>query len=143
MIPVFVERLMQVERELAKRHGPLTLFAVVLREEMAYMSSTTSGPSSNQARWDLLVAASWLEGSPSEEVSTIVKAVRRVLGGTFLLSLAQIVPLTEDSPIVTTINKVASAAGQAVNLVPHPAINKLLPDAVVVYSLIPPKRKHS
>ena len=73
-----VEKLKQKEQAMTQAKGPFDLFALFLREDAPY-------------KWDLVVAAKWIEENKQEALKYISKALQESLTQNELLKLSRIV----------------------------------------------------
>jgi hypothetical protein len=103
-IDEFLAALLALEQELADERGGFVLFALVLRREMIGVVPT-SDPGLTE-RWDLLLAATWLDDS-KRSLDYIVGKIRRspALGAKALLGISQIVVLAPVDDVVRRINR--------------------------------------
>ena len=99
-----LERFIQLERTLAEEKGEFGLFALFLRED-AGAGSGTSGYSGYFAKWDLIVAAPWIEGGRKEALSHITRRIQEAFTSVELSKLSRIVPVDLANPEVEAINR--------------------------------------
>jgi hypothetical protein len=99
-----LDRFIQLERTLAQERGEFGLFALFLRED-AGAGSGTSGYFGYSAKWDLIVAAPWIEGDRKEALSYITRSIQRVFTPQELSQLSRIVLVDLANPEVATINR--------------------------------------
>ena len=71
-----VSKLQRIERELSRKKGPFALFGLFLREDVS-------------DRWDLLVAAPWMEGREVEAVRLIASKLTKELETEELLRISR------------------------------------------------------
>jgi hypothetical protein len=88
----FVEKLVSLEREISAERGELALFALFLRED-------------TQDKWDLVVAASWVEANKREALRYLAKQLRSHFEPQELLSLSRIVLIDVGNPALKAINQ--------------------------------------
>ncbi|MGH9933420.1 MAG: hypothetical protein ACREA9_29910 [Pyrinomonadaceae bacterium] len=99
-----LERFIQLERTLAQERGDFGLFALFLRED-AGGGSGTSGYSGYSAKWDLIVAAPWIERDRKEALSYITGGVQAAFTPVELSQLSRIVLIDLANPEVEAINR--------------------------------------
>ncbi len=87
-----VEKLKQQEQRMAQEKGPFDLFALFLREDAP-------------DKWDLLVAAEWIEQDKQEVLKYISTALQEVLIPDELLKLSRIVIIDENNPALDAFQK--------------------------------------
>lgn len=102
-----VEEFIPLEAEIAGERGPFTLFALVLRQEMSFVVSTTSssGDDARPERWDILLAAPWIDPSDKANLNYFVDKIKQRLGPRRLLMLSRVALLPVDAPIVKAFNQ--------------------------------------
>jgi len=88
-----VSKLQRIERELSRKKGSFALFGLFLREDVS-------------DRWDLLVAAPWMEGREVEAVRLIASKLTKELETEELLRISRIIPLSVRDP---EVERIASA----------------------------------
>jgi hypothetical protein len=88
----FVIKLQALEKQVAAEKGPFQLFAILLRED---------APN----KWDLVVAAPWLEQSHREGLKFLSRRVIEALSKDELLMLSGIIIVESDNPGVKAIRK--------------------------------------
>jgi hypothetical protein len=81
----FVTKLAEEERAMSQERGAFTLFALFLREDAP-------------DRWDLLVAAPWIERDKKDGLEYVAKRLQRSLTAGELVLLSRIVIIEEDNP---------------------------------------------
>ena len=86
LIPEEDDKMMQVERVLAQKHGPFTVFALLERED-------------SFGRWDVVVSAPWL-GTAMEDIRLVAKQVTKLLSVQEVVTVSRIVPLPPESEFV-------------------------------------------
>ncbi len=82
---VNIEKLRQVMNEVAAEKGQFTLFGLFLREDAP-------------DKWDLVVAAPWLEEGKLKALGEFAAKLAAVLGEQEVLSLSRIVTVNHDNP---------------------------------------------
>lgn len=92
MIKEVFEKLESLEKEIVQEKGELSLFGLFLREE--------SGD-----RWDLIVAAPWIDADSMEHLKYIANKLKTYLKDSELILISRIVLLDLNDPIVQTINR--------------------------------------
>ncbi len=90
-----VEKLQSIAKEIANERGELSLFAFLLREEA-------------ENKWDLVVAAPWLNTDSIEDINYIADKLKHYLDVSELLSISRIVLLDTYDSIVQKINNYCS-----------------------------------
>jgi len=99
-----LESFIELERTLAEEKGDFGLFALFLRED-AGAGSGTSGYSGYSAKWDLIVAAPWIEGDRKEALSHITRKIQDAFTPADLSQLSRIVLVDLANPEVVAINR--------------------------------------
>ena len=92
MIKHLIEKLESLEKEIADEKGEFSLFGLFLREDA-------------ENRWDLVVAAPWLNADSMEHIKYIADKLNIYLKNSELLSISRIVILDLNNPIVQIINR--------------------------------------
>src|SRR5438270_9940370 len=77
----------QIVQKIEANRGSLTLLAVVLREE-------------SPERWDVVVAAPWLDPSKRETYEYLAKTISDVLSKEEMRLISRIVPVAIDDPLL-------------------------------------------
>ncbi len=90
-----VEEFAALERRIASEKGRFDLFALFLREE-------------SPGKWDLLVAAPWLERGDKKALDYIADQVQAALQPEDLLRLSRIVIIDEDNPALEDVQRSVS-----------------------------------
>ncbi|PKN39344.1 MAG: hypothetical protein CVU62_03885 [Deltaproteobacteria bacterium HGW-Deltaproteobacteria-2] len=85
------EKLRECEITIAKEKGPLDLFALFLREDAP-------------DKWDLLIAAEWIEKNKEESLKYITGIIQKALSKENLLMLSRIVLIDEKNPALKAIH---------------------------------------
>jgi hypothetical protein len=83
----FIEKLASVEKSFSAENGSFWLFALVERVE-------------SPEKWDLLVAAPWLQEESRRSLDDIIELVGNKLDETELLQLSRIIVLNPENPVV-------------------------------------------
>ena len=86
------EKLKRQERNMAEEKGPFDLFALFLREDAP-------------EKWDLVVAAKWIEENKREALKYISKAVQESLAHSEFLKLSRITIIDESNPELETFQR--------------------------------------
>lgn len=81
----FVNELQSVERLLSKEKGAFNLFALFLREDAP-------------EKWDLLIAAPWVEEDKAETLKRVSKELQKRLSKEELLKLSRVVIIDQSNP---------------------------------------------
>lgn len=89
-----LEKLSLLERELSDEKGDFSLFGLFLRED-----------AQDEDKWDLLVAAHWLDADKKEGLASLAKEIQKRLEPDELLSISRIVVLERDNPILEAIHR--------------------------------------
>ncbi len=79
------EKLKKQEQKMAKEKGPFDLFALFLREDAP-------------GRWDLVVAAEWIEENKQEALKYISDVLKKTLSQNELVKLSRISIIDESNP---------------------------------------------
>ena len=87
-----IEKLAALERHISTEKGDFSLFALLLREEA-------------EDKWDLLIAAPWLETDKKESLAYLVNKIRAQLTTQELLSLSRIVLLEKGNPVLEALHR--------------------------------------
>ena len=88
------EKLALLEQEVSAEKGEFSLFGLFLRED-----------AQDEHKWDLLVAAFWLDVDKKEGLAYLAKEIQKRLEPDELLSISRIVVLEKDNPILEAIHK--------------------------------------
>lgn len=83
-----LDKLKLILTELEKEHGLVLVFALFLRED-------------SLARWDLVVAAPWLDSGDAESYKIVATKVQNLLTSDEIIQLSRVVILDADDPVVT------------------------------------------
>lgn len=86
-----LEKFQKEEAIIAKEKGAFDLFALFLRED---------APN----KWDLLVAADWIDRDKSKAIKYLAKRVQHILSKKELLLLSRIVIIEESNPALAAFN---------------------------------------
>ena len=87
-----VEKLKQKEQTMAHAKGPFDLFALFLREDAP-------------DKWDLVVAAKWIEENKQEGLKCISTALQESLTRNELLKLSRIAIIDENNPALEAFQR--------------------------------------
>ena len=90
-----VEKLKGYEETMTKEKGPFDLFGLFLRDDAP-------------DKWDVLVAADWIEENKEESFKYIIDMVRKGLSKEELLKLSRIVIINEKNPALEAMYKAIS-----------------------------------
>jgi hypothetical protein len=85
-----VEKLKQMEREIAAEKGAFHLFALFLREDAPDV-------------WDLLVSAPWIEADKGAALKYLAGRLNQIATPKELTSLSRIVIIDESDPALSTL----------------------------------------
>ena len=88
----FVDHLVKVERALAEKKGAFNLFALFLREDAP-------------DKWDLLIAASWVERNKPDTLKYIAQKLQKSLNKKELLKLSRIVIIDHGNPALDAFQR--------------------------------------
>ena len=89
-----LEKLASLERELSDEKGDFSLFGLFLRED-----------AQDEDKWDILVAAPWLDADKKEGLAYLAKEIQERLEPDELLSISRIVVLERGNPTLEAIHK--------------------------------------
>lgn len=87
-----VEKLKQQEQIMTEEKGPFDLFALFLREDAP-------------DKWDLVVAAQWIEGNKKEALKYISETLQESLTQDELLKLSRIAIIDENNPALDAFQR--------------------------------------
>lgn len=87
-----VEKLKSCEEIMAKEKGPFDLFGLFLRDDAP-------------DKWDLLVAADWIDKNKEESFKYIIDMVQEGLSKEELLKLSRVVLINEGNPALEAMYK--------------------------------------
>lgn len=90
-----VDKLGFIEREISLKRGDFSVFALLLREDAP-------------DKWDLVVAAPWLERDKKSGLEVLTRKLRASLSSDELISLSRIVLLDEKDPTLEAIHRAVS-----------------------------------
>jgi hypothetical protein len=91
MIKHLLDKLESLEKKTADEKGEFSLFGLFLREDA-------------ENRWDLVVAAPWLNSDSLEDLNYLASRLKTCLQDNELLSISRIVILDLNDPITQIIN---------------------------------------
>ncbi|TKJ47574.1 hypothetical protein CEE34_02905 [Candidatus Aerophobetes bacterium Ae_b3a] len=100
----FVEKLKQKEIEISQEKGDFALFALFLRGDI-------------QDKWDLLVAAPWIEKDKPRALKYIASIIQKSFMPDELLKIARIVIIDLNNPALRTIHQAVNVEHGSVNVV--------------------------
>lgn len=86
-----IPRFIALEQDLAGEKGPFSLFALFLRADA-------------QDRWDLVIAASWIEADRQSALAQVAKRIQAEFRPNELLELSRIVFIDLNNPDLEAIN---------------------------------------
>jgi len=89
------EKLKEQEQVMAKEKGPFDLFALFLREDAS-------------GKWDLVVAAEWIEKNKQEALKYISDILKKTLSQTELVKLSRISIIDESNPALGALQSAMS-----------------------------------
>ena len=84
-----IDKYIEIERELSKRYGSFSLFALFLREDSA-------------GKWDILVASDWIEQNKRESMRLIAGFLQEKLDTEELIRISRIVLIEDSNPALST-----------------------------------------
>jgi hypothetical protein len=87
-----LDKLKNVQTEIAQERGNVALFAIFERE-------------GGLARWDLIVAAPWAAEGLRRSIDYIIKKLREQMTLAEFLQISQVVPLLPSAPFVKTVQE--------------------------------------
>jgi hypothetical protein len=99
------EKLASLEREVSSEKGEFSLFGLFLRED-----------SQDEDKWDLLVAAPWLEADKKEALAYLAQKIQKHLEPDEILSISRIVVLEKGNPNLENIHKAVKVKQKWVEL---------------------------
>jgi hypothetical protein len=85
-------KFVELERRLSQERGEFALFALFLREDAS-------------DKWDLIVAAPWIEGDRKEALAYITTQIQQLFNAEELVRLSRVVLVDQSNPAITTINQ--------------------------------------
>lgn len=88
----FVKHIQKVERSLSSEKGEFNLFALFLREN-------------SLDKWDLLIAAPWVEKNKSDALKRISKEIQQNLSKKEMLKLSRLVIIDKNNPALSTFQR--------------------------------------
>lgn len=83
-----LDKLKSILLELEKKQGRVLVFALFLRGE-------------SPARWDLVIAAPWLDSGDVESYNIVAKKVQDLLNSDEIIQLSRVVIIDADDPVVS------------------------------------------
>ena len=92
VVETLVEKLVELERQVAAERGDFSLFALCLREGAI-------------GKWDLVVTAPWLEGDDGEGLRYLARLLQSRLSPKELLSLSGVIVLSESDPFPVALKR--------------------------------------
>jgi hypothetical protein len=87
-----VEKFVELERKLSKEKGGFSLFALFLREDAL-------------DKWDLVVAAPWIESERKTALPYITKEIQTALKPEELTHISRVVLVDQTNPALDAINR--------------------------------------
>ncbi len=88
----FVKHIQKVERSISSEKGEFNLFALFLREN-------------SLDKWDLLIAAPWVERNKSDALKRISKEIQQNLTKKEMLKLSRLVIIDKSNPALSAFQK--------------------------------------
>lgn len=85
-------KFVELERTLSQERGEFSLFALFLREDAS-------------DKWDLIVAAPWIEGDRKEALAYITNRIQQAFSPDELSHLSRVVPVEQTNPSLEAINQ--------------------------------------
>ena len=98
MTPAWRQRWIDLEDDIAQERGPLVLFALIQREELAVLVST--GDSGLGGKWDVVVSAPWLSKNRKADLDYMTRRIQKRLGTKVLQDVARILLLRPSDPVI-------------------------------------------
>ena len=92
-----VEKLKGYEEIMAKKKGPFDLFGLFLRDDAP-------------GKWDIVVAADWIEANKKESMEYIIEMVQKGLSKEELMKLSRVVLINERNPAFEALSKAIGGA---------------------------------
>jgi hypothetical protein len=114
----FVEKFTSLEKSLSAQNGSFWLFALLERAE-------------SPEKWDLLVAAPWLQEGSRESLYDITELIGKKLNETELLQLSRVIVLNPDNPVVQHLTS-AFGHEHAFNHIENTVINGMAVSRAVI-----------
>jgi len=99
-----LDRFVELERSLSAEKGAFALFALLLRED-AGGGAGTSGYSGYSPKWDLVVAAPWIEADRKAALTHITKEIQDTFAPEELSLLSRVVLVDLSNPAVDVMNQ--------------------------------------
>lgn len=120
----FIEKLASIEKSVSTQKGNFWLFALLERTE-------------SPDKWDLIVAAPWLQEESRKSLDEIIELVGSELSETELLQLSRIIVLNPENPVVQHLTS-AFNHEHAFNHVENTVINGMeISRAIIITSRRP------
>lgn len=88
MMNEITEKIKVIINNLEQKRGPLLICALFLRED-------------SLAKWDIIIAASWLNPKEMESYKTVSNELQEFLSPSELVQISRIVLLDQDDPVVS------------------------------------------
>ena len=98
-----VNKFVELERKLSQEKGDFTLFALFLREDAA-------------DKWDLVVAAPWIEADRKDALPYITKQIQAKLKPEELVGLSRVVLIDQTNPALEAVNRAVKAEHTVVDV---------------------------
>ena len=92
-----VDKFIELERKISKQKGEFTLFALFLRDNALN-------------KWDLLVAAPWIEIDRKAALTYITKQIQSSFTAEEMIQISRIVMLDQTNPTLDIISKMPKPA---------------------------------
>ncbi len=119
-----VSKFSELEKEISIKKGAFTLFALFLREEAG-------------DKWDLVVAAPWIEANRKEALSFMAKQTQAKFKPDELVNLSRIVLIDQNNPALDAINRTIKIEHGSVDVQSSNFFGLQIKHAYIVTSLRP------
>lgn len=97
----WIDKFVDIEKDLSAKRGPFSLFALILREDMVGIM----GGSLSTELWHVLVAAPWLRADSFRDLDDLVKKVQSRLTRDEVLRISRVEILPPADPFVKALNR--------------------------------------
>jgi len=91
----FVDRVIKVEKHLAKKQGEFTLFALFEREDVPN-------------KWDVVVSAAWIDKNERRGREIVAIQLRKGLSNSQILSLSRVIVVGKNDPALKVLRAIAT-----------------------------------
>jgi hypothetical protein len=129
----WIDKFVDIEKELSAKRGPFSLFALILREDMVGLM----GSSLSTAQWHVLVAAPWLRADSFRDLDDLVKKVQSRLSRDEVMRISRVEILPPADPFVKALNRAFNVEHSKTSARDSSVFDFDVHDAVIITSQSP------